>query len=140
VINGPVKTARFTYTFRAAGVFHHADHYFIAGSQAWFSDDGAAWRAASLSTADAIKTISEEVLRGASLTDFVAIGTQTKNGIACIHYEFGTSDLWFAASGGYPVSGTARPLDASSFTFDISHINDPSNKVSPPAGLVATPT
>ena len=140
VINGPDKTARFTYTFRAAGVFRRAEHYFIAGSQAWFSDDGAAWRATARSAADAIKTISEEVLGGASLTDFVAVGTQTKNGIACIRYEFGTSDLWFAASGGYPVSGIYTLTGSSSFSFDITNVNDASNKVSPPAGLVATPT
>ena len=91
-------------------------------------------------------------------TDFHAVGTETKNGVACTHYQadqkvlatFATvygvqgtwsADVWLARDGGYPVStvvsGKAAGASASGGDFllsmDITNIDDASNTVSPPA-------
>ena len=70
----------------------------------------------------------------------ITVGIETKNGVRCTHYRADgvtQMDVWVATDGDYPVSadfaspsGTAGILDH--YGFDITHINDPANHVSPP--------
>ena len=87
------------------------------------------------------------------------VGSETKNGVSSDHYQAGASalaelgsvsgvrgatwsaDIWIAKDGGYPVSiaiiATAKdgtiPYET---TFDLSNINDASNKVTAPENVM----
>jgi serine/threonine-protein kinase len=69
----------------------------------------------------------------------IVVGSEPKNGVQCTHYHSdGTTEInvWVATKGGYPVSADfATPSGAGTlyhYGFDITHINDPANHVSPP--------
>lgn len=141
--------------------------FILVGSQAWISADGATW-----TVSDANQAVLGDLLPGhdyatwfdAKSTYFVALGTESKNGVDCIHYTASSTlgniysdvggaasrfqaDLWIARSGDYPVSGiygfySAAGSRAASwgFQFDITHVNDPANKVSPPTNVIALPS
>ena len=145
----------------------------MVGDQAWQSTNGITWTAG-----DPTDTILTDLLPGhdyptwfdAKATYFHAVGDETKNGVACIHYQgdkslqglyagvAGTSvpfvaDLWIAKDGEYPVSGTfgfagaagaagaaEGPSVSWGFSFDIVNVNDSSNRVSAPSSVVALPS
>jgi hypothetical protein len=60
--------------------------------------------------------------------------------VPCFHYRGSSltlaSDLWVSEDGNYPVSGVfASPSGAAipfSYSFDITHINNPGNVVTSP--------
>src|ERR1035437_7802978 len=117
VVNRPVK---------ALSINTHPSQFIVVGDQAWQSTNGITW-----TRGDPTDTILTDLLPGhdyptwfdAKATYFHAVGDETKNGVACIHYQgdkslqglyagvAGTSvpfvaDLWIAKDGEYPVSGT----------------------------------
>jgi hypothetical protein len=156
VVNSPTRSISMT----AYGV-----QYILVGSEAWSSYDGTTWTAM-----DPTDTSLTDLLPGknyatwfdAYSTGFKVQGDETKNGVACVHYEGDSSlgslygagastgfqaDLWVAKDGNYPVSGVYGFSAASAgqggsfgYSFDITHINDGSNKVTPPTNVVAIPT
>jgi hypothetical protein len=115
-------------------------------------------------TADEMLSQSDEFTPAAAyaalrLKGYAQVGTETKNGVECDHYqpstaalaEFGSflsiknatwaADIWLARDGGYPVSlsivATAKngtiPYEV---VFDLSNINDPANKVTAPENVI----
>lgn len=93
-------------------------------------------------------------LSGAAAESYKAVGEEQKNGVAAVHYTadaselgdyaslFGiegnatwSADVWVAKGGGYPVSMSVQATGGSEkfeMTFDITDINNPSNKVESP--------
>jgi hypothetical protein len=96
--------------------------------------------------------------------DFSMAGSDNKNGIDCVHYSGNTSlgalggmagvmagandtfkaDLWVSKSGNFPVSGfygwtvTANGASESwGYQFDVTNVNDSSNKVEAPTNVTA---
>ena len=93
------------------------------------------------------------------LIGYSNVGSETKNAVASDHYQAGASalaelgsvsgvkgatwsaDIWIARDGGYPVSVaiTATAKDGTipyQTTFDLSNINDASNKVTAPQNVM----
>jgi hypothetical protein len=90
-------------------------------------------------------------------SDYTLVGTEQKNGVNAQHFSGNeatgtffsalagvsgtwTSDVWLAADGGYLVASTvaaqaATATSAGSFSIDveITSVNDPANKLSPPS-------
>ena len=87
------------------------------------------------------------------------IGSETKNGVPCDHYQAGvnalaelgsvsgvknatwSADLWIAQQGGYPVAIAviAKAKDGSipyETIFDLTNVNDPANKVTAPDNVM----
>ena len=141
--------------------------YLQIGTQQWTSVDGNAWIVSDAAATDLSAMLPARNYAtwfDAHATGFKAAGEGTKNGIGCVHYTGDSSlsglyqgltgissgfqaDLWVATDGDYPVSGVyGFPSDASgqaatfSFSFDISQINESSNKVSAPTNVVAAPS
>jgi hypothetical protein len=106
---------------------------------------------------DTFTTLSQTVLVGdfeALAPAFVQLGPESKNGRATIHYRAdaadpvasgggltsGGVDVWIARTGGALISiaadgtidvdGTATPV---TLAIDVTHIDDPANRVRPPA-------
>ena len=97
-------------------------------------------------------------------TGFKVAGTETKNGVQCVHYKGDSSvsglyqsvagvsatfqaDLWVATDGNYPVSGVygfsgsaGGQSGSFGYSFDITNINDNSNQVTAPTNVVAIPS
>jgi len=93
------------------------------------------------------------------VTGYTIVGSETKNSVSCDHYQAGasalaelgsvstvkgatwTADIWIAKEGGYPVAvaiiATAKdgtvPYQTS---FDLSSINDATNKVTAPQNVM----
>jgi hypothetical protein len=159
VVNQPTKSM----ALDAYGV-----QYIVVGSQAWTSyDAGATWTAIDATDAtltDLLPSNNYGDWFDAYATDFTSQGNEMKNGVECVHYKGNSSlgaiyqgitgvtasfdaELWVAVNGNYPVSGVYG-FSASSggqggsfgYSFDITHINGSSNKVTPPANVVAIPT
>jgi hypothetical protein len=140
----------------------------VIGTQQWTSMDGNSWYPAD----NTDPTTVTDLLPGhdyaqwfdANSTGFSVAGTETKNGVTCIHYKGSDSlgslyaglagvsanfqaDLWVAKDGNYPVSGVYGFFASSGgqagsfgYSFDVTHINDPANAVTPPANVVALPS
>jgi len=94
------------------------------------------------------------------ISGYNKVGSETKNGVACDHYQasaaaladYGslldvagatwTADVWVAQDGGYPVSmdmlATASDNSvAYEMKFDITNVNDPANKVTAPTNVTS---
>ena len=137
------------------------------GGQEWTSSDGSSWTgpvAGDTNVTDLLPTVDYATWFDTNANGFTVAGEETKNGVDCIHYKGNSSlgglypgvagvsanfqaDLWVAKDGNYPVSGvygyTASAGGQSGsfgFSFDITHINDAANIISPPANAVAIPT
>lgn len=89
-------------------------------------------------------------------SDYALVGTETKNGVNSQHFHGDesigaffsalsgtsgqwTSDVWLAVDGGYLVSSTVSAAAATataagsfSISVDITNVNDPANKLTPP--------
>jgi hypothetical protein len=111
------------------------------------------------STADSFSPSSMFSSAG-SMSDYTKVGSEKKNGVDTDHYQakssaftgMGTSlgvpataawtgDIWVATNGGYPVSTAifAKTSDgtvAFQMTFDVTNVNDASNKVTAPTNLM----
>ena len=91
---------------------------------------------------------------------YTKVGSETKNGVACDHYQasaaalaqYGSTlgvtgatwsaDVWVAQDGGYPVSldivATANDNSvAYEMKFDITNVNDPANTVTAPTNVTS---
>jgi hypothetical protein len=137
------------------------------GGQEWTSMDGTSWTgpvAGDTNVTDLLPTTDYATWFDTNANGFTVAGEETKNGVDCVHYKGNSSlgslysgvvgvsanfqaDLWVAKAGNYPVSGvygyTASAGGQSGsfgFSFDITHINDAANVVSPPANSMAIPT
>ena len=103
-------------------------------------------------------SFAPEKMFGSTLSDsaaqgYKAAGEEQKNGVAAVHYkadanqlgEYGSlfgvegatwsADVWIAKEGGYPVSMSVQATGGSEkfqMSFDITDINNPSNKVELP--------
>ncbi len=112
----------------------------------------------SLADSFAPSQMFDSMMGGAASSDFEKVGTEDKNGVQANHYKataaaaagFGdlanveadtwASDLWIATSGGYPVSmsivGTKSGAVVYRILFEVSKVNDASNKVTAPTNIV----
>jgi len=140
----------------ASGLFHAI----VIGDEAWLRSGSGGWAKSPGGAADfdaVLTTLSPSELVGgfeALGPAFVRVGPESKNGHATIHYRAdaadpvasaggltsGGVDVWLASSGGALISiaadgtvdvdGTGTPV---ALAIDVTHINDPANKVRPPA-------
>lgn len=137
------------------------------GGQEWTSLDGTNWTGPSATTGsvtDLLPSHDYGQWFDTQATQFTVAGNETKNGVKCIHYKGNSSlgglykgvtgvsatfqaDLWVAVDGNYPVSGvygftasSGGQVGSFGFSFDITHVNDASNKVTAPANSVALPS
>jgi hypothetical protein len=159
LVQGPDPAAEFTMT----GVDGYPGGHLqaiVIGEEAWLrsgtggwskSPGGAADFDAAFTTLSPIDLVSDfEGLAGA----LERVGPQRRNGQQAIRYRstegdeeaiaagltLGTMDLWLAADDGelvalaiegtWDVDGAATPI---LLTIDITHVNDPANRISPPA-------
>ncbi|MGD0123386.1 MAG: hypothetical protein ABSC46_12595 [Candidatus Limnocylindrales bacterium] len=159
VVNKPTRSI----SMNAYGV-----QYILVGTQAWTSyDAGNTWTSidpTDASLTDLLPGKNYASWFDAYSTNFKVAGDESKNGVQCTHYKGDSSlgslyqgitgvsasfqaDLWVAKDGNYPVSGVygfsaASGNQAGSFgySFDVTHINDGSNQVTPPANVVPIPS
>ncbi len=159
VINTPTKSM----SLNAYGA-----QYVVIGTQGWTSgDNGSTWMATGATSATLTSLLPNNYYGtwfDTNATNFKVQGDETKNGVQCVHYKGDSSlgsvysaiagvsanfqaDLWVAKDGNYPVSGiygfsasSGGQAGSFGFSFDITHINDASNKVTQPANVVAVPT
>jgi hypothetical protein len=141
--------------------------FITIGTQSWSSFDGTSWYASDSSTdssmADLLPGHDYASWFDNNSTGFTSAGDETKNGVACIHFKGSDSlgslysgltgvsasfqaDLWVAKDGNYPVSGVYGFFATSGgqggsfgYKFDVTHVNDPANAVTPPTNVVAIP-
>ena len=159
VVNSPTRSL----SMNASGA-----EYILVGNQAWASNDlGVSWTAmdpTDTSLTELLPGKNYQTWFDAYATGFKVQGDETKNGVACVHYKgdaslgslYGVSasagfqaDLWVAKDGNYPVSGAYDFTATSSgesgsgsfgYSFDITNVNDGSNRVTPPTNVVAIPS
>jgi hypothetical protein len=146
VINKPTKA----YKINNMGFLQ----VIVIGDKGWMSsDNGNTWMTDTTYTSDSssLDSLLPSSLYGSDFdtnaSEFTVAGSETKNGVDCIHYTGSSnlgaigaltgvnatfkSDLWVAKSGNYPVSGfygwtAASGGEAGSwgYQFDITHVND----------------
>jgi hypothetical protein len=142
--------------------------FIVIGDKAWTSiDSGKTWAISDVAGTD-LTTLTIDggyaTWFDKNAASFKAAGDESKNGVACVRYEGDSSliglyagvagassqvvaDLWIAKDGGYPVSGVVsysgsvggKP-GSFGYSFDITHINDSANSVTPPGNILAEPT
>jgi outer membrane lipoprotein-sorting protein len=140
----------------------------VVGDKSWVSyDNGSTWTQDSTYATDpkALQELLPTSYYGTNFdsnaAQFKVVGEENKNSVACIHYQskestgaggaaFGAAatfqaDLWVARDGSYPVSGfygwTARTAAGSGtwgYSFDITNVNSPSNKIEAPTNVSPT--
>jgi hypothetical protein len=133
--------------------------YRLIGDEAWISL-GDSWMASTAEDAQStIDSFAPDKMLGsfAGVSGLAAVGEETKNGVATIHYtapgdviaaSLGNSigltdatwsmDLWVAKDAGYAVGYAVVGKGASGsfeMTLDVSRINDPGNNVEKPANV-----
>jgi hypothetical protein len=137
IINKPTK---------AMWIDEGATQTIAIGTKTWSSFDGGnTWyTSGSSSQVDDVPSHYYAFWFDAHSTGFKSVGDESKNGVQCVHFQSGVSDLWIAKDGDFPVSGVSAYAAAVSghaplvsFSFDITHVNDPSNKVAPPTNVVS---
>jgi len=158
VINKPVKSAALNYF----GIM-----YVQIGSQQWISmDEGKSYmpNPDSSSIDSMLPTKDYTTYFDSNASDYKQVGTETKNGVSCFHFQGNSSlgamyaalaggsasfhaDLWVARDGNYPVSGSFGFAYASGtnagawgYNFDITNVNDPANKVEQPTNVTTLPS
>ena len=132
------------------------DYLDMGGTGAFFKT--AATSGSSLADSFSPETMFSSAVGSSSSGDYQKVGTESKNGVQADHYRatssamsaFGsamgvtaatwTGDIWVSVTGGYPVSmsfiGSAADNSvAFELAFDISNVNDPSNKVTAPTNV-----
>jgi hypothetical protein len=158
VVNKPTKAMSVNYL----GI-----QYIQIGTQEWNSiDNGSTWNVDTSSTdlTSMLPTTDYAAYFDTNASGFKVAGTETKNGVRCVHYKGDSSlgvvgqiaagvtatfqaDLWVATDGNYPVSGVYGFSGSSGgqsgsfgYSFDITNINDNSNQVTAPTNVVAIPS
>jgi hypothetical protein len=160
VINSPIKSMSVSYL----GV-----QYIQIGDKQWSSFDGSTWyeQSAGSSGTDLttyLPTSDYGTWFDNNSTQFSSTGEGTRNGVLCIHLKGSDSlgklygaiagvsasfqaDLWIAKDGNYPVSGaygfstsSAGAAGSFGYQFDVTNVNDSSNKIDPPANAVPMPS
>jgi hypothetical protein len=158
VINKPTKATLIDFS---------GTQYITIADQQWMSEDsGASWIASPvLVPLDAfLPTQNYVAYFDAYATTYKQVGTDNKNGIDCLHFQgdltalagvlsnFGVvtnmqADLWVAKDGSYPVKGlfsysvaAGGSSGAIGYSFDITNVNDPANKVEKPANVTELPS
>ncbi len=155
VVNKPTKAVH----IKEFGV-----EYIVIGNESWMSSDGTTWTSAGdflsdSSVEDLLPTSIYTTWWDGMSDGYKSAGEETKNGVKCIHYTgndqlsglykaFGglsynfKADLWIAKDGLYPVSGLVQwsasaggDSGAVQYKFDITNINDGSNKVEKPTNI-----
>ena len=158
VINKPTKSS---------SVNDFGVQFVTIGTDQWMSaDDGTTWMVnpdpTSLDTL--LPTGDYTSYFDAYATTYKQVAVETKNGVKAVHFQgdlgslagllgqFGgvanmKADLWIAQDGNYPVSGTfsyAFAVGTSggsfSYSFDITNVNDASNKVEKPTNITEVPS
>ncbi len=104
-------------------------------------------------------TLFSQAVDASTATGFKKAGSGNKNGVAADQYQATTSalsdyaassgvkgatwsaEVWIARDGGYPVSMSVIGIGADKsvvyqMSFDITHVNDPANKVTAPTNVV----
>lgn len=158
VINKPTPA----YAVTSLGI-----QYIQIGTQQWTSFDGNTWTASDAtgsSVKDFLPTKDYGTWFDAKSTDFKVAGEESKNGVQCIHFKGDSSlgamyqgitgvsasfqaELWVAKEGNYPVSGIYGVTASAGgqggsfgYSFDITNVNDPANKVTAPTNVIALPS
>ncbi len=141
--------------------------FIVIGNEAWSSFDGSTWYTSSptdTSLANLLPGHDYSTWFDSNSTGFSVVGDESKNGVQCVHYKGSDSlgslysgmtgvsanfqaDLWISKDGNYPVSGIYGFFATSGgeggsfgYRFDVTHINDASNAVTPPTNVVALPS
>jgi hypothetical protein len=142
--------------------------FLVIGDKAWTSiDSGKTWAISDVAGTD-LTTLTIDMGYATwfdkNAASFKVAGGESKNGVACIRYKGDSSliglytgvggsssqivaDLWIAKDGGYPVSGVVsysgsvggKP-GSFGYSFDVTHINDSTNSVTPPSNVLVEPT
>jgi hypothetical protein len=157
VINSPTK---------AMWINDLGVQFITIGDQAWSSFDGTTWVTSDpndTSLTSLLPGNDYATWFDANSTGFSVAGDETKNGIACTHFKGSDSlsklysalgasanfqaDLWVAKDGNYPVSGVygftgsyGGQSGSFGYSFDVTNVNDPSNKVEAPTNVMAIPS
>jgi len=141
--------------------------YITIGTAQWISsDNGATWMASPFSVPieTYLPTADYALWFDAFAQSYKQVGSDKKNNVDCIHLQGDLSamsmlmaqyggvadmhaDLWIAKSGNYPVSGsigfsyaTGTSAGTLAYTFDITNVNDASNKVEKPSNITELPS
>jgi hypothetical protein len=152
---------------RALLINRHPAQFIVVGGKAWRSADGVTWTVgdpADTIVMDLVPGHDYPTWFDAKAGYFRATGDETKNDVLCIHYKGDASlsglytgnagasavfqaELWIAKVGDYPVSGVygfVAPSDSVGwswgFSFDITNVNDPSNRVTEPSSIIPLPS
>ncbi len=140
----------------------------VIGTQEWTSMDGNSWYPSSSTDASSVTDLlpgkDYATWFDSNSTGFTVAGDETKNGVPCVHYKGSDSlsslyaglagvsanfqaDLWVAKDGNYPVSGiygffasSGGQSGAFGYSFDVTHVNDSANSVTPPTNVVSIPS
>jgi hypothetical protein len=158
VVNKPTKASMVNFV---------GSEFITIGADQWVSsDNGATWMVnPSLTPVDTFLPDSNYAGYFDSYAQsYKQVGTENKNNVDCIHFQGDLSalsglfaqyggvadmhaDLWIAKSGNFPVSGAfsfsyASGTSAGSYgyKFDITNVNDPSNKVEKPSNITELPS
>jgi hypothetical protein len=153
VVNQPTKSYSITAPdYRAI----------VVGDRGWESLSGGPWESVSTGGGTVTWFVPSADIAAwfdAYRADFQLVGEETKNGLPCLRWKadlslsklnpvpyasFGMgadfqANLWTDADFGFPVSGTATasgPSGTFTYSFDVTHINDASNKVTQPTNVV----
>ena len=147
----------------AADVTTACRHVIEIGGFDYLEQDDGSYTQTSVSGSGLVSGFSPQALYAGVIdtsadSGYTLVGTEQKNGVQADHYqassaflaEFGSiqgvanatwsGDIWISKDGGYPVSMAlvARAADGSiayELAFDLTKINDPSNKVTVPTNV-----
>jgi hypothetical protein len=141
--------------------------FVVIGNLGWVSVDGATWMSSdvtNVSLSSLLPGSDYAAWFDAKASYFNAVGDESKNNVPCVHYRGSSTlasiyggtaggssnfqaDVWIAKGGNYPVSGVFGFSDATAsaggswgFRFDITNVDDDSNKLAAPTNVVAYPT
>jgi hypothetical protein len=141
--------------------------FVVIGNLGWVSVDGATWMSSDvtdMSLSSLLPGSEYAAWFDAKASYFNAVGDESKNGVPCVHYKGSSTlasiyggasgassnfqaDVWIAKGTNYPVSGVFGFSDATAsaggswgFKFDITNVDDDSNKLAAPTNVVAYPT
>jgi hypothetical protein len=162
------SSVRVAGTVASGGISINQDglRFIVLGGKSWTSLDGKTWTGDVVPNAragDFLPVRDYEFWFDANALSFRLVGDETRNGVACLHYQGDASlagryagtagdaanfeaDVWIARDGEYPVGGAfsfsaAGGLAGSvGYTFEVTHVNDPANRVEAPGNVLPVPS